>query len=62
MITILKNLKDTCRIVKEFYAILSNDLAAVTGSRDKIDGVREKVSDQVVKLSGFLNDIFAPEN
>ena len=62
MVTILKNLKDTCRIVKEFYAILSNDLAAVTGSRDKIDGVREKVSDQIVKLSGFLTDIFLPAN
>lgn len=59
---ILKDLKSTCRVMKEFYAILSNDLAAVTGSRSNIDNVREKVLDQVTKLSGFLNDIFQPEN
>lgn len=42
---ILKDLKSTCRVMKEFYAILSNDLAAVTGSRSNIDNVREKVLD-----------------
>ena len=45
-----------------FYAILSEELAAVTGSRTDIDLVREKVQDQVVKLSNFVNDIFLPEN
>jgi len=45
MVLILKDLKATCRVVKEFYAILSNELAAVTGSRSNIDNVREKVYD-----------------
>ena len=62
MVLILKDLKSTCKMVKEFYAILSDDLAAVTGSRTKIDYVREKINDHVLKLSGFLNDIFLPEN
>lgn len=61
MVKILKDLKQTCQIVKEFYAILSDDLAAVAGGRHAIDNVREKVHDQVVKLSGFLNDVFKPE-
>jgi len=62
MVKILDNLKTTCNVVKEFYAILSEELAAVTGSRTDIDLVREKVSDQVIKLSNFVNDIFLPEN
>lgn len=62
MVLILKDLKSTCRVVKEFYAILSDDLAAVTGSRSNIDNVREKVQELVLKLSQFLNDIFLPEN
>ena len=41
MVKILENLKATCRIVKEFYAILSEQLAAVTGSRVEIDSVRD---------------------
>ena len=45
MIRILQDLKTTCKITKEFYAILSNELAAVTGSRSNIDNVREKVSE-----------------
>ena len=62
MVKVLDNLKTTCRIVKEFYAILSEELAAVTGSRTDIDAVREKVYEQVIKLSNFVNDIFLPEN
>jgi len=45
MVKILDNLKNTCRIVKEFHAILSEELAAVTGSRTEIDVVRDKVSE-----------------
>ena len=45
MVKILQDLKTTCRITKEFYNILSNELAAVTGSRSNIDNVREKVSE-----------------
>lgn len=45
MVRILQDLKTTCKITKEFYAILSNELAAVTGSRSNIDNVREKVSE-----------------
>lgn len=59
---ILENLKETCRIVKEFFAILSEELAAVTGSSQEIDQVKEKVKDQVSKLSNFVNDIFHPDN
>ena len=62
MVKILDNLKTTCHIVKEFYAILSEELAAVTGSRTEIDAVREKVHEQVIKLSNFVNDIFLPAN
>ena len=61
MVKILDNLKTACRIIKEFHAILSEDLAAVTGSRTDIDAVRDKVSEHVGKLSGFVNDIFLPE-
>lgn len=62
MIIVLKDLKQTCIIAQQFYAILSEELAAVTGSRVGIDNVREKVSDHVNKLAGFHNDIFMPEN
>ena len=62
MVAVLRDLKSTCKITKEFYNILSNELAAVTGSRSNIDNVREKVSDQVVKLAGFVNDIFLPDH
>lgn len=61
MVKILDNLKTTCRMVKEFHAILSEELAAVTGSRTDIDAVRDKVSEHVGKLSSFVSDIFSPE-
>ena len=62
MVYVLKDLQKTCKISQEFYAILSEELAAVTGSRTGIDSVREKVSEHVNKLADFKSDIFMPEN
>jgi len=62
MIKIMQDIKQACIVLKEFFAILGPDLKAVTGSSDAIDGVTEKVKDQVKKLEACVTDVFNPEN
>lgn len=58
MLVILKDIKEACQILKEFSAILGPDLKAVTGKADKIEGVSERVREQLRKLEGFPGDAF----
>ena len=50
-----------CIVLQEFFAILGNDLKAVTGSSESIDQVTDRVKEQVRKLETFQNDVFNPE-
>lgn len=58
---ILENFNTACVVLQEFFAILGNDLKAVTGSSDSINQITERVKDQVRKLETFSNDVFNPE-
>ena len=51
MVSILKDIKKACIVQKEFFAILGNDLKAVTGSSEQIDTVSDTVVEQVFKLT-----------
>jgi dynein heavy chain len=46
---------------QEFFAILGNDLKAVTGSSDQINNFIDRVKEQVRKLETFSYDVFNPE-
>lgn len=58
MITILGDILKACKVLKEFQEILGPDLKQVTGSAETIDGVLNRVKDQVRKLVNFPNDVF----
>ena len=58
---ILENFNTSCIVLQEFFAILGNDLKAVTGSSESIDQVTDRVKEQVRKLETFQNDVFNPE-
>jgi dynein heavy chain len=45
MIAVLENFQTACTMQKEFYAILGNDLKAVTGSSDQINTFTDRVKD-----------------
>ena len=58
MITILGDILKACKVLKEFQEILGPDLKQVTGSAETIDGVLNRVKDQIRKLVNFPNDVF----
>ena len=61
MTSILKDIKKACIVQKEFFAILGNDLKAVTGSSEQIDTVSDSVVEQVYKLTQHQGDVFNPD-
>lgn len=62
MIAVLNDFQNACTMQKEFYAILGNDLKAVTGSSDQINTFTDRVKDQVRKLETFQHDVFNPDH
>jgi dynein heavy chain len=58
MNNILEDIKKACKVLREFYTLLGNDLKAVTGSSEQIDSVFDKVREYVGKLESFPNDVF----
>jgi len=61
MLIILGNFNHACVVLQEFFAILGNDLKAVAGSSDPINGITDRVKDQIRKLETFNNDVFNPD-
>ena len=61
MKNILDDIKKACKVLREFYTLLGNDLKAVTGSSEQIDSVFDKVREYVGKLESFPNDVFKEE-
>lgn len=59
---ICKDIKEVCVAIKNFAAILNNDLKAVTGVPEDIDKQSGLVIDNVNKLQSIQNDIFSAEN
>ena len=62
MKVILENFSTACVVIQEFFAILGNDLKAVTGSSENINRISDRVNDAVAKLEGFPNDVYNPEH
>ena len=58
MKNILENFNTACVVLQEFFAILGNDLKAVTGSSESINGITTRVKEQVRKLETFSNDVY----
>jgi len=58
MSRILANFKETCIVMKQFFAILNDQLKAVTGSQTEITQVSSRVTEAVQKLSSFEGDVF----
>jgi hypothetical protein len=58
MIKVLEEFKETCIVMKEFFAILNDDLKAVTGSSTEIVAVSNRVTEAVQKLAVFEGDVF----
>jgi len=58
MISVLSNLEEAHTVQQEFYAILSPELKAVTGSAGLIEEEKEKVVNQLSKLETFNKDVF----
>jgi hypothetical protein len=50
---VLENFNTACVVLQEFFAILGNDLKAVTGSSEPIDNVTDRVKEQIRKLETF---------
>ena len=50
------------KVLKEFQEILGPDLKQVTGSAELIDGVNQRVKDNVRKLVNFPNDVYNIEH
>lgn len=61
MSTILRDIREACTVLKQFFSLLGPDLKAVTGSSEQIDIVTEKVKECAYKLGDFPNDIFNQE-
>jgi hypothetical protein len=62
MRNILQNFQHACIVIQEFFAILGNDLKAVTGSSDNINRITDRVKDAINKLEGFPQDVFSPDH
>jgi hypothetical protein len=58
---ILEDFQEACKMQQEFFAILGNDLKAVTGSSEQINNFSDRVKEQVRKLETFSFDVFNPE-
>lgn len=58
MVEVLNDLEKAHIVVQEFFAILSPELKAVTGSAATIEAEKEKVDAQVQKLEQFNRDVF----
>jgi len=58
MKVILENFNVSCVVLEEFFAILGNDLKAVTGSSEPIDAITDRVKEQIRKLETFQNDVY----
>ena len=61
MVNVLDDLEQALIIVMQFYAILSPELKAVTGSAATIVAEQEKVNAQVTKLETFSKDVFSEQ-
>lgn len=59
---VLQHFEQACKMQQEFFAILGNDLKAVTGSSDQINNFSDRVKEQVRKLETFQYDVFNPEH
>jgi len=59
---VLDHFQQACQMQQEFFAILGNDLKAVTGSSDQINTFVERVKEQVRKLETFGFDVFNPDH
>jgi len=58
MVSVLSNLEEAHTVQQEFYAILSPELKAVTGSAKAIEEEKDKVVNQLSKLETFNKDVF----
>ena len=58
MVEVLNDLEKAHIVVQEFFAILSPELKAVTGSAATIEAEKEKVDAQVSKLEQVNKDVF----
>lgn len=62
IILICKDIREVCVAIKDFKAILNQDLKKVTGEGKNIDEQLERVNEQVNKLQSIQSDVFSVDN